>query len=187
MCRHRKLRACRLPLLRSRSILAERDIFVKRAALRHHHGWVLHEQLCFAWCGWPCGIGSTIVGTVLSALAVAVLWGGNIGAVYPFMKVVFEGKSLQQWVDGESSRARQTAAELTGRLETLDKELAAAGPQRRPKLESDMATTQSRLAAERRAERTYVWLKPYLDRYLPERSVPDRRRGRGWPCSWERC
>ena len=55
----------------------------------------------------------TIVGTVLSALAVAVLWGGNIGAVYPFIKVVFEGKSLQQWVDAELVKTRNTAAELS--------------------------------------------------------------------------
>ena len=110
----------------------------------------------------------TIAGTLLSALAVAVLWGGNIGAVYPFMKVIFEGKSLQQWVDAEIVKARHNAAELSNSLETQQKELAAAPPERRTKLESNLATTQSRLAAEQRAEWWYVRLKPYLDRYLPE-------------------
>jgi ATP-binding cassette subfamily B protein/subfamily B ATP-binding cassette protein MsbA len=32
---------------------------------------------------------------------------------------------------------------------------------------SELVTIQSRLAAERRAQATYTWLQPYLDRYLP--------------------
>ena len=61
-----------------------------------------------------------------------MLWGGNIGAVYPFMKVAFEGKSLQQWVDGEIDKAHRTAAEQNGRLESLQRELAAAPAERQP-------------------------------------------------------
>ena len=101
------------------------------------------------------------------------LWGGNIGAVFPFMKVVFEEKSLQQWVGDEIVKARQgrRAERLPG--ETLQKELATP-PRRAPaELESEMVTTQSRLAAEQRAEEAYGWLKPYLDRYLP--ADPSRR------------
>ena len=162
--RHRQ--SSRVRNFQSRSILAQRDIFVKRAALRHDHGRFLHEKLCSRGAA---GVAASADDRRHGAqrLGRGRALGGNIGAVYPFIKVVFEGKSLQQWVDGELAKTRQTAAELTGRLETLDKERAAAGPQRRPKLESDIATTQSRLKAERRAERTYVWLKPYLDRYLP--------------------
>jgi ATP-binding cassette subfamily B protein/subfamily B ATP-binding cassette protein MsbA len=110
----------------------------------------------------------TIIGTVLSALAVAALWGGNIGAVYPFIKVIFEGKSLQQWVDTEIVKAGRNAADLSVSLETQQKQLAAADPIDRAKLESNLATTRSRLQAEQRAERNYRWLKPYLDRYLPK-------------------
>ena len=109
-----------------------------------------------------------IAGTVLSATAVAVLWGGNIGAVFPFMKVVFEEKSLQQWVGDEIVKAHHKAAELSDSLAKQQKELAVAPPERRPKLESKLVTTRSRLAAEQRAEEAYGWLKPYLDRYLPE-------------------
>ena len=101
---------------------------------------------------------------VCRALAVAVLWGGNIGAVYPFMKVAFEGKSLQQWVDGEIDKPGNDRPSER-RLETQQKESAAARPTT-ARAGAELAT-QSRLAAEQRAEWAYIRLKPYLDRYLP--------------------
>ena len=45
-----------------------------------------------------CRYRLTLLGAVLSALGVAVLWGGNIGAAYPFVKIVLEGKSIQNCV-----------------------------------------------------------------------------------------
>ncbi len=41
----------------------------------------------------------TFAATIVSALMVAILWGVNIGAVYPVVEVVFKNKSMQQWVD----------------------------------------------------------------------------------------
>ena len=32
-------------------------------------------------------------------MMVALFWGANIGAVYPFVEVVFQGKTLHNWVD----------------------------------------------------------------------------------------
>ena len=90
----------------------------------------------------------TVAGSLLSALVVAILWGGNIGAVYPFMKVAFEGKSLQQWIDAEIVKSQHTATEQTARAETLQRELAAAPAERRAALESEISTAQSRAVAE---------------------------------------
>ncbi|MGC3965863.1 MAG: ABC transporter ATP-binding protein [Pirellulales bacterium] len=39
----------------------------------------------------------TFVGSVLAALAVAVLWGGNIGAVYPLVEISLKGETLRDW------------------------------------------------------------------------------------------
>jgi hypothetical protein len=41
----------------------------------------------------------TFAAAVFSALMVAILWGANIGAVYPVVEIVFKNKSVQQWVD----------------------------------------------------------------------------------------
>ncbi len=49
----------------------------------------------------------TFVLSLVCALGVAVLWGTNIGAVYPFVEVAFRGESLQDWVNGRIATARQ--------------------------------------------------------------------------------
>ena len=94
----------------------------------------------------------TVVGALLSALIVAVLWGGNIGAVYPFMKVIFEGKSLQQWVDGEIVKARRNEADPSKRGWRRSRR---SWSRRRPSAaEAGVelgSPAQSRLAAEQRA------------------------------------
>ena len=43
----------------------------------------------------------TIAGILVSSLGVALLWGVNIGAVYPFVQCVFEGRSMHEWIDGQ--------------------------------------------------------------------------------------
>jgi ATP-binding cassette subfamily B protein/subfamily B ATP-binding cassette protein MsbA len=40
-----------------------------------------------------------VVGCVLTACAVALLWGGNLTAVYPVVQVIMNDQSLPQWVD----------------------------------------------------------------------------------------
>ena len=36
-----------------------------------------------------------------SSLLIATLWGGNIGAIYPIIEVVFENKTLHEWSDDQ--------------------------------------------------------------------------------------
>lgn len=40
-----------------------------------------------------------IAGAMVCSLLIAVLWGANIGALYPVLKVVLEDQSLQEWVE----------------------------------------------------------------------------------------
>ena len=62
---------------------------------------------------------------ILSALLVAVLWGGNITAVYPVIKVAFQGESLQDWVVAEIAYLRHN--ELPeGKLTDLRKSVVNA-------------------------------------------------------------
>ncbi|MGA2031485.1 MAG: ABC transporter ATP-binding protein [Thermoguttaceae bacterium] len=109
----------------------------------------------------------TLVGALISALAVAVLWGGNVGAVYPFVQVALLGESLQQWVDGEIKKAHDTAAEKTAEVAQLQQNLARAAAGEQAPLQAKIRAAQSRIAAEQQAERSYTRVKPYVDRYLP--------------------
>ena len=110
---------------------------------------------------------STLLGVIFTSLAVGVLWGANIGVVYPFVEVVFEGQSMQQWVKREikdsekrvddlargSSALRETLPHLTGE----DYRLARA------KIDY-MKTDRD---AEALAIEKYRWVQPYINAYMP--------------------
>lgn len=46
-----------------------------------------------------------VIGCVLTSLAVAVLWGGNLTAVWPVVDVIMNDSSLPEWVDQQVARS----------------------------------------------------------------------------------
>jgi ATP-binding cassette subfamily B protein/subfamily B ATP-binding cassette protein MsbA len=109
----------------------------------------------------------TFAGAMLSALGVAVLWGGNIGAVYPFVKVVLQGESLQGWVNKEIERSQQIIARQSARIETLEQELADAPEDEEKPMRAEIHAAELRLAAEQHAEEGYRRLQPIVERWVP--------------------
>ena len=110
----------------------------------------------------------TFISSIACALIVAVFWGGNIGAVYPIVEVVFEGESPQQWIDRQIRDTQKTIDAKTEEISTLEKQLAQANEQDKwelqYKINSDKTTLKDRNFAK-------YWLdtaKPYIDQYLPE-------------------
>ena len=110
----------------------------------------------------------TFAGSIVSALAVAVLWGANIGAVYPVVEVVLQDRSMHQWVDGkiEGSRARRVAAKV-GRLGNSCRRRRRPTPVATRKLQQNIANAEGDLATATKALRAYEFAKPYIDHYLP--------------------
>ena len=47
----------------------------------------------------------SIVGSIVLSAIVAVFWGVNITAVYPFVEVVFQNKTLHDWIDERIEQA----------------------------------------------------------------------------------
>ena len=58
----------------------------------------------------------TLLTSIACALGVAVLWGANIGVVYPFVKVAFQGQSLQDWIEEEIQNSQTTVREKTAQM-----------------------------------------------------------------------
>ena len=54
----------------------------------------------------------SLVTAIFCSIMVAILWGANIGAVYPFVEVVFERNSLHDWVDNQVSNSEQKIESL---------------------------------------------------------------------------
>jgi len=110
----------------------------------------------------------TFLASIFSALMVAVLWGANIGTIYPFVEVAFKNKSLQDWVDQQIAETQESVAQARTEIERLE----AEAQQNRAGEDSGqwaaaLRQAQFRLETEQAALARYRWLKPWIDDYLP--------------------
>jgi ATP-binding cassette subfamily B protein/subfamily B ATP-binding cassette protein MsbA len=109
----------------------------------------------------------TVAASVVCALVVAVLWGANIGTLYPLVEVVGLNQSLGQWVDKAIADSEKTIAELTTSEEKLQEQAAAASSQDSQSIRRDLARTAGRRKAAQAHLERCQWLKPWIDAYLP--------------------
>jgi ATP-binding cassette subfamily B protein/subfamily B ATP-binding cassette protein MsbA len=98
---------------------------------------------------------------MICSLGVALIWGGNIGAIYPVMEVTLAGKSLQAWNSERSAESSRRLAEIDSELQTLaNRQLNNLEHHRQNELQTKR---QSELAIQA----TAVRLQPWLERLLP--------------------
>jgi len=109
----------------------------------------------------------TIFSICLCSVMVAFFWGANVTAVYPFVKAVFRGESMHEWVDHQIHSIGQNIDELEARAERLQEQRDKALPVERASLDLKISYCQGRLAAEQRALAAVRWVEPHVRRYLP--------------------
>lgn len=114
----------------------------------------------------------SLIGSFLCCLCVAVLWGANLGAVYPFVEIVMQKKTLVQWADERSSDSndrilekQQQIAELVSKI-AAEKEASAD-----PSVLSSLQTKVTLSTAELDGEVNRKWwtdsLAPWIRSYAP--------------------
>lgn len=109
----------------------------------------------------------TFVGSVLTALAVGCLWGGNITALYPFVVICGRNQSLQDWVAEEIQKSQASVQRWTAEVAEAQRALHDAHPGQRPRLEARLAQAEARLEAEQATLGRYQMLRPWIEAYLP--------------------
>ncbi|MEO8494837.1 MAG: ABC transporter ATP-binding protein, partial [Planctomycetota bacterium] len=109
----------------------------------------------------------TLLGVIFTSLAVGVLWGANIGVVYPFVEVVFEGQSLQQWIDREIEDHEKRAHELTWEISALRETLPHLTGDDYRLASARIDYTETDHIAEAAALRRFRWCRPFVHQYLP--------------------
>jgi subfamily B ATP-binding cassette protein MsbA len=114
---------------------------------------------------------AAFIASILSALVVGVLWGGNIGGLYPFIEMARENRNFQDWIaiqiqDSQNHIARETATivQIEGELATSDG--VARGPEDSA-LAATLAAAQDRRAALETSLSWYEYAQPYVERYVP--------------------
>lgn len=110
----------------------------------------------------------TLASALLCSLMVALFWGANIGTIYPIVEVVFQGKSMPDWIDQDIDR-------LEGTIETREADLARqrtgleglTDPQEKQQQQAAIELNLARKQADQQALGMRQSLKPWADRYMP--------------------
>lgn len=110
---------------------------------------------------WP-----SIAVATLCSLAIAALWGANIGACYPILELTLKDQSISSWLADE-----RVAAEK--RLAKIDKEIAllTADPQadKTVRLQNQLASLQQNAAIERGTIERIDRYQPWVDKHVPSK------------------
>lgn len=114
----------------------------------------------------------SLLGSFLCCLCVAVLWGANLGAVYPFVEIVMQKKTLVQWVDERASESETRIKEKQQQIADLESKIAAEKSDSADVTAVSSLQTKVKLStAELDGEVTRKWwtdaLAPWIKSYAP--------------------
>lgn len=103
-----------------------------------------------------------VAAVLLCSFTIALLWGGNIGALYPVFKVTISGESLQDSIANEIRESKERIAKLEQKIEsaTCDDKPDQALQRSVDLWHSELKTQQSALQSAQK-------IKPWVDQYLP--------------------
>ncbi len=109
----------------------------------------------------------SILLATLCSVAVAALWGANIGALFPVIQVTLAEQSLQEWIESEITTTEAKIAELSTESDALQHKVDQAAGDERLALESQIAQLQSERKNLVKSVATSRRVQPLVDRYLP--------------------
>ena len=102
------------------------------------------------------------------AALVALLWGGNLATVFPIVKVLLEGESLQQYVQREMKDASGERDYYETEVHALDAQLAQATEADRLELMQKKVRLESKIASVSTIVARFQWVSVYLLPWMPE-------------------
>lgn len=109
----------------------------------------------------------TFVASILTAILVGVLWGGNITALYPVVILAGRNQSLQTWVATEIEQGRGKIEQFGRELDEVGLQLAAADVEQQEPLQRRQRLLSDRIDEEQASLARYEWVRPWIDDYLP--------------------
>ena len=109
----------------------------------------------------------TFIASIICAIMVGLLWGANIGVVFPILKVAFENESPQQWIEVEIANAEKTIVDKRAEIAELESQLPGADTEKARQIGNVISVEQSDIASAQRSIDRYLWFQPYINRYIP--------------------
>jgi ATP-binding cassette subfamily B protein/subfamily B ATP-binding cassette protein MsbA len=109
----------------------------------------------------------TVAASLFCSLAVAVLWGGNITAIFPIVDIIMLNKSIPQYVDEACVEFETQIATLSDDIAQRTAALPKAEEATRPALRSQLADLQRELSHKQKQLSWYQQASPPAHRWLP--------------------
>jgi ATP-binding cassette subfamily B protein/subfamily B ATP-binding cassette protein MsbA len=106
--------------------------------------------------------------SIVSALLVALFWGASISAVYPFVQVVFEGKTAETWLEDGVSKAEGESKRLRAEIVALQEKMEQAPADQRSLLSAQIAIRESKCGAHDKSRDFLMSIRPAIRRYAPQ-------------------
>ena len=109
-----------------------------------------------------------MLGIFASSLVIAVLWGANIGTLYPMVEVVFKGDSLPGYVEMQLGETQVKLAELENEICVLSSDLFFAAGDDIASIERELDFTQTRMAGASSKLGILESAQPWVNRFAPD-------------------
>jgi ATP-binding cassette subfamily B protein/subfamily B ATP-binding cassette protein MsbA len=109
----------------------------------------------------------TVVASISCSLIVALLWGGNITAIYPIVDVVMNDKSIPEWMDERVESIQTGIEELVVARDTWRQPPGDATLARHSEQKVALRDIQKQLDEKRKKLQYLLWAKPWVHRYMP--------------------
>lgn len=110
----------------------------------------------------------TLAGVVTSALLVGVLWGANIGIAYPFLEIMFTGKTLQEWVRKEITDGEKQIVAGDTEIREQQARIPKLHDEERIRAENELAVAERKLSLTKKRLRTAQQVQPWINRFAPQ-------------------
>ena len=111
----------------------------------------------------------TLAASFICSVMVGLFWGANIGTLYPFVDVVFNGESVSKSFDRKIEQAENKIDQLRESVKEMDRQLANGFLHQQVEAERNLTVCQGRLKAEQKALDKLLKWQPYVDKYLPKK------------------
>ena len=102
----------------------------------------------------------SLFGVLTSSFIIALLWGANIGTLYPMVEVVFQGESIPEYAERRILETDEMVGELEGELLTIKEQLKTSSGNER----QELSVRAEAISAKRDV---YLNSVDYLRRFQP--------------------
>ena len=111
---------------------------------------------------------ANVAACIVTSLLIAMLWAGNLVAIWPIVDAVMQDKSVPQWVDGLIAQNQAEIDRLENVSDQLTTQFATADVNDWPRIQQQLSQTAGDIRSYQMQLGWREWVKPIADSWLPD-------------------